>query len=184
MQAFTYDNVTVEFESASGWVVSCKRLKEPRKSVEGEYWIRTADGRELAVQTRDPDIALRIGHEVSLIIASSAMSEQSFIALVRNHNVAQSCVISNAESLHEALVGPLSRGKPLLVSLLTSAATAWLIGAWGLTSGWLLYHVLRTEQLKRQTRLIEGLGAHIANLDRRIVSNRAVDRALTRSLVD
>jgi hypothetical protein len=182
MQAFIYDNVSIEFEIANGVVVSSRKLNEPRKYVEGEYWVRTDDGYEQVVHLGDQDIPLRLGHEVSLIYASSSITESLFLATLRNHNVSQSCVIEDGESLYGYLVEPLSKGKPLVASLLMSAGSAWFFGVWGLASGWLFYHILRTEQSKRQKQLISGLDVHIQNLDRRLGTRRTIDRALSRSL--
>ncbi|MGE8145887.1 hypothetical protein ACQKP7_11880 [Pseudomonas frederiksbergensis] len=132
MQAFTYDNVTIEFEIADGVVVSSRKLREPRKYVEGECWIRTAEGDEQLVYLGEDDLQFRLGQEVTLIYASSALKGTSFVAMLRNHSVAQSCVIEDGESLCEELVEPLSKGKPLMASILMSAGTACFSvrGAW------------------------------------------------------
>lgn len=181
MHTFTYENATVEFEIAEGVVVSCKNLNEPRKYVEGEYWIRRSDGHEQMLYLGAREINLRLGHQVSLVYATSAVSKLSFVVSVRNHNVSQSCFIEDGASLGAKLVEPLSRGKPLLASVLLSCVAAFFVGAWGLAAGWLLYHILRTEQVKRETLLTGELETYIQNLDKRLNSRRTIDRALART---
>lgn len=181
MHTFTYENATVKFEIANGVVVSCKNLNEPRKYVEGQYWVRRSDGYEQMLYLGARELNLRLGQKVSLAYASSAVSKYSFVVFVRNQNLSQTCFIEDGASLNEKLIEPLSKGKPLLASALLSCAAAFFVGTYGLAAGWLLYHILRTEQVKREKLLISELETCIQNLDKRLNARRTIDNALARS---
>ncbi|MFJ7285265.1 hypothetical protein [Pseudomonas sp. NPDC099000] len=185
MHDYSYDNIVIRFWTQGGVILSRERRSEPvAYEIEDEYWIRTPDGLELELVFNNPDFRYRPGDEVTVVYAGTRSGKESIPTLVHNHSISQSATLASAEWLFGQLIHPASRGMMLLLCLILTVVTTWVSGAWGLSSGLIVYLLARVEEARRKNRMIIGLKAHLESL--RAQFHRAderfdVDGALARN---
>ncbi|WP_433769795.1 hypothetical protein [Pseudomonas putida] len=165
MDKFIYDNVVIEFWSRHGEIVSRERRAEPVDfEIEDEYWVRTLEGEELQVVFNNADFRYRKGDQVDLVYAASPSDDDGECALVVNHTLGQSATLLDAEYVGEGRLVPISGGKLIWIGLTMTAVATWLVGAWGLPTGWIFYQLVRAEEARRSKNMIRQLDAHMGML--------------------
>jgi hypothetical protein len=183
MKNFKYRDKQIEFLVETGEVLSQSRLSKTHVSTTGgsrytnstiysrtetdhDFWIRTVDGREVAIKLKDRDIQIREQQIITVISARLLGQKSSCKSLLINHTANTSAVINSGREMVDLLGLMPMTGKSILFTIVVVVSLA----ALGFSdvvfqgAGWLfiIYRAIAKSRAKR--RLGSNIDEHLVSL--------------------
>lgn len=85
-----------------------------------DFWIRTEEGEEKAIQLKHVDVPLRVGQKITLIAVAEKKSDEGWFTVLVNHNAKRHWFLHNYSNLSQSLKLGISKKKMFIIGMICS----------------------------------------------------------------
>jgi hypothetical protein len=190
MKNFKYKNKEVEFFDVTGEVLSQfksskthisssvgSRYSSPtirsNTETDHDFWIKTINGREVAVKLKDRDVQVRESQIITVISARKVGQDERLQCLLINHTANSNSVINSGRDLVDLLGLMKMTGKSIVFAVLIVIGLA----AMGFSdivyqgAGWLFLICRAAAKSLAKAKLGKEIDNHLISLSKEIVIN-------------